>query len=73
MKERGRLVLLGVILAAVRPSAATRVELHVDLNERVSAVYHLACLAGTISCTRDAFERCHCEPGVARRPERRKV
>ena len=58
MKERGRLVLLGVvILVAVRPSAAPRVELHVDLKERVNAVYHLACLAGTISCTRDAFER----------------
>ena len=58
MKERGRLVLLGVvILVAVRPNAAPRVELHVDLKERVNAVYHLACLAGTISCTRDAFER----------------
>ena len=58
MKERGWLLLLGVvILGALRPSAATRVELHVDLRERVNAVYHLACLAGTIDCTTDAFER----------------
>ena len=33
------------------------VELHVDLKERVNAVYHLACLAGTISCTTEVFER----------------
>ena len=58
MKERGCLLLLGVvILVTLRPSAATRVELHVDLKERVNAVYHLACLARTIACTTDAFER----------------
>jgi hypothetical protein len=58
MKERGRFLLLGVvILVALRPSAAARVELHVDLKERVNAVYHLACLARTIGCTTDAFER----------------
>ena len=47
----------GVILVALRPSAAARVELHVDFKERVNAVYHLACLARTIGCTTDAFER----------------
>ena len=58
VKDRGwSLLLVIVILAALRPSAAARVELHVDLEERVNAVYHLACLAGTIGCTTDAFER----------------
>ena len=58
MKERCRFLLLWVvILVALRPSAAARVELHVDLKERVNAVYQLACLTGTISCTTDAFER----------------
>lgn len=57
MKERVWFLLLGVvILVALRPSAA-RVELHVDLKEPVNAVYHLACLARTIGCTTDAFER----------------
>ena len=38
MKERGRFLLLGVvILVALRPSAAARVELHVDLKERVNS------------------------------------
>jgi hypothetical protein len=58
MKERGWFLLLGVvILVAPRPSAAARVELRVDLKERVNAVYHLGCLARTIGCTTDAFER----------------
>jgi hypothetical protein len=46
-----------VFLVALPPTASPRVELHVDLKQRVNAVYHLACLAGTISCTTDAFER----------------
>lgn len=58
MRERGWILLLGVvILVALRPSAAARVELHVDLDQRVNAVYHLACLAGTFGCTTAAFER----------------
>jgi hypothetical protein len=58
MNERPWLLVLGVaFLVALRPSAAPRVDLHVDLKERVNAVYHVACLAGTISCTTDAFER----------------
>jgi hypothetical protein len=58
MKERGQFLLLGVaILVALRPSAAAPVDLHVELEERVNAVYHLACLATTFGCTTDAFER----------------
>ncbi len=51
------LVLAVVSLVALRPGAAQRVDLHVDLKERVNAVYHLACLAGSIACTKDVFER----------------
>ena len=58
MKERLWLLVLGVaFLVALRPGAAQRVDLHVDLKERVNAVYHLACLAGSIACTKDVFER----------------
>ena len=58
MKERPWLLVLGVVfLVALRPGAAQRVDLHVDLKERVNAVYHLACLAGSIACTKDVFER----------------
>lgn len=58
MKERPWLLALGVLfLVALRPGAAQRVDLHVDLNERVNAVYHLACLAESIACTKDVFER----------------
>jgi hypothetical protein len=34
-----------------------QVRLHVDASDRVNAVYHLACLAGSIACTKDNFER----------------
>ena len=58
MNARPWLVVLGVaLLVASRPNAAPRIELHVDLNERVNAVYHLACLARNISCSTDVFER----------------
>jgi hypothetical protein len=58
MNERPWLLVLGVVfLVALRPGAAQRVDLHVDLKERVNAVYHLACLAGSITCTKDVFER----------------
>ena len=57
MNTRPWLLVLGVaLLVASRPNAAPRVELHVDLDERVNAVYHLACLARNISCTTDTFE-----------------
>ena len=58
MNTRPWFVVLGVaLLVASRPNAAPRIELHVDLNERVNAVYHLACLARNISCSTDVFER----------------
>jgi hypothetical protein len=58
MKEHPWLLVLGVVfLVALRPGAAQRVDLHVDLKQRVNAVYHLACLAGSIACTKDVFER----------------
>ena len=58
MKERPWLLFLGVVfLVAPRPAAAQLVDLRVDLKERVNAVYHLACLAGSITCTKDVFER----------------
>jgi hypothetical protein len=58
MNTRPWLLVLGVaLLVASRPNAAPRIELHVDLNERVNAVYHLACLARNISCSTDVFER----------------
>ena len=58
MNTRLWLLVLGLaLLVASRPNAAPRIELHVDLNERVNAVYHLACLARNISCSADAFER----------------
>jgi hypothetical protein len=46
-----------VFLVALRPEAAQRIDLRVDLSERVNAVYHLACLADSISCTKEVFER----------------
>jgi hypothetical protein len=39
------------------PVAEDEVRLHVDASLRVNAVYHVACLAGSISCTTDVFER----------------
>src|SRR5688572_17368728 len=58
MKHRLRLFVLAVLFfLSFRPEAAQRVDLHVDLKERVNAVYHLACLAGSITCTTEVFER----------------
>jgi hypothetical protein len=58
MKHRLRLFVLAVLFfLSFRPEAAQRVDLHVDLKERVNAVYHLACLAGSIACTTEVFER----------------
>jgi hypothetical protein len=47
-------VLLTVSQAAA-PAQAVRV--HADLNLRVNAVYHAACLAESIDCTREVFDR----------------
>src|SRR5688572_4714946 len=58
MKHRPWLFVLGVVFfVSLRPEAAQRVDLRVDLKERVNAVYHLACLAGSIACTTEVFER----------------
>lgn len=45
--------LIGVTAA----SAPLEMRLHVDASLRTNAVYHLACLAGSITCSRDVFER----------------
>jgi len=43
---------------AVRPAGAPlEMRLHIDASLRTNAVYHLACLGGSISCSRDIFER----------------
>jgi len=58
MNHRPWLFVLAVVFfLSLRPEAAQRVDLHVDLKERVNAVYHLACLAGSIACTTEVFER----------------
>ena len=50
--------LLPAVLLAVSPAAAVQgVRVHADLNLRVNAVYHAACLAESISCTREVFDR----------------
>ena len=49
---------LAIPLMAARPAAAPLdMRLHIDASLRTNAVYHLACLAGSISCSRDIFER----------------
>ena len=49
---------LAIALMAVRPAGAPlEMRLHVDASLRTNAVYHLACLGGSISCSRDIFER----------------
>jgi hypothetical protein len=51
-----RLLVLALVLA-VSPAAAPvqGVRMHADLNARVNAVYHAACLAESIACTRGVF------------------
>jgi hypothetical protein len=49
---------LAIPLIAVRPAGAPLdMRLHVDASLRTNAVYHLACLGGSISCSREIFER----------------
>jgi len=45
------------LLAVTLSGAPLEMRLHVDASLRANAVYHLACLAGSISCSRDIFER----------------
>jgi hypothetical protein len=49
---------LAIPLIAVGPAAAPLdMRLHIDASLRTNAVYHLACLGGSITCSRDIFER----------------
>jgi hypothetical protein len=49
---------LAIPLMAVGPAAAPLdMRLHIDASLRTNAVYHLACLGGSITCSRDIFER----------------
>ena len=50
-------VLAAAVLAALPVAAAPRIDLHVDLDLRVNAVYHVACLSGSLACTKDMFVR----------------
>ena len=53
-------LLLLTLLPAASPLAAAqaqRIRVHVNLNARVNAVYHAACLADSIACTREVFDR----------------
>jgi hypothetical protein len=52
------IAMLAIPLIAVRPAGAPLdMRLHIDASLRTNAVYHLACLGGSISCSRDIFER----------------
>ena len=50
--------MLALALVAARTAAAPLdMRLHIDASLRTNAVYHLACIAGSIGCSRDIFER----------------
>ena len=49
---------LAIPLIVVGPAGAPLdMRLHIDASLRTNAVYHLACLGGSISCSRRIFER----------------
>lgn len=49
---------LGVLLLSGSPAAAPlAMRLHIDASLRTNAVYHLACLGGSLGCSRDIFAR----------------
>jgi hypothetical protein len=51
-------MLLPAVLLAVSPAAAVQdLRVQADLDLRVNAVYHVACLSESISCTRETFDR----------------
>jgi hypothetical protein len=52
-----RLALCLALTAASAASPAVSFTFHCDAAESTNAIYHLACLAGQIPCTKDAFER----------------
>jgi len=45
------------LMAGRSAGAPLDMRLHVDASLRTNAVYHLSCLGGSISCSRDIFER----------------
>lgn len=51
------LAVLPAVLQAAAAPAQQRIRVHVNLNARVNAVYHVACLAESIGCTREVFDR----------------
>jgi len=58
MRNAVACAVLALPLMAVKPaSAPLDMRLHIDASLRTNAVYHLACLSGSIGCSRDIFER----------------
>ena len=57
--RRHHVLLLAVLLAVSQApaAAAQRIRVHASLNVRVNAVYHAACLAESIPCSREVFDR----------------
>jgi hypothetical protein len=56
-RSRPLLTVVTVYFLAFGAEAQERIVLHVDIDERVNAVYHLACLAGAMVCTKSVFDR----------------
>jgi hypothetical protein len=51
------LILFAALAEQARAAVPDQLRLHIDSNQRVNAVYHVACLASSIACTKDVFER----------------
>src|SRR5688572_5229171 len=51
------LILFSVFALPMHAADPEQLRLHVDSVQRVNAVYHVACLAESIACTKDVFER----------------
>jgi len=56
-QTRGVAAVLVVVSGGSACTATPTLQLRTDASRRVNAVYHLACLASSISCTRQVFER----------------
>jgi len=48
---------LAACLLSLAAAAQEPIRLHVDVDERVNAIFHLGCLAETILCTKSVFDR----------------
>jgi hypothetical protein len=48
---------LAACLLSLPAAAQAPIRLHVDIDERANAIFHLACLAETILCTKSVFDR----------------